>query len=190
MRGAVCAVTLDLVLVGDFLVQRIGARCLRQLLEEGGVEDINLRNLREQLAHDSRPLGLRAVVQRSEHSQLLDLGSGVGGHQGRVREGVAALDNSVPDGDDAGLFKARAVFLEEPEHALEALLMVFDLLVELVLFAVVFVLVVAVNRFADLLDDTRCDSFAGLEIYQLVLDRARTRIDNKDGFRHCGILHW
>ena len=47
VRGAVCAVTLDLVLVGDFLVQRIGARCLRQLLEEGGVEDINLRDLRE-----------------------------------------------------------------------------------------------------------------------------------------------
>ena len=47
-----------------------------------------------------------------------------------------------------------AVLLEEAEHALEALLVVVDRLFELVLLAVVLVLVVTVDRFADLLDET------------------------------------
>ena len=72
--GAVGAVAADVVLIGDFLVQRVGAGGLRQLEEEGGIEDEDLRNVRQQRAHDFGALGLRAVVQRGEHSQILDLG--------------------------------------------------------------------------------------------------------------------
>ena len=64
--------------------------------------------------------------------------------------------------------------------------MVVDRLFELVLLAVVLVLVVTVDRFADLLDETGGQTFAGLKIDQLILDRAGTGIDDKDGFRHCG----
>ena len=68
--------------------------------------------------------------------------------------------------------------------------MVVNRLFELMLLAVVLVLVMTVNRLADLLDQTGSDTFAGFKINQLILDRAGTGIDDKDGFRHCGILHW
>ena len=92
----------------------------------------------------------------------------------------------MADGDDTGLGQLRAVLLEEAEHALETLLVVVDRLFKLMLFAVVLVLVVAVDRFADLLDKTGSEAFAGFKINQLVLDRAGAGIDDKDGFRHCG----
>ena len=125
-------------------------------------------------------------MQRGEHGQILDLVNGLVGHEGRVREDGATLHHAVADGDDAGLGQLRAVLLEEAEHALETLLVVVDRLFKLMLFAVVLVLVVAVDRFADLLDKTGSKAFAGFKINQLVLDRAGAGIDDKDGFRHCG----
>ena len=184
--GAVGAVAADVVLLGDFLVQRVGAGGLRQLEEEGGIEDEDLRNVRQQGAHDLGALGLRAVVQRGEHGQILDLVDGLVGHESRVREDGTALHHAVADGDDTGLGQLRAVLLEEAEHALQTLLVVVDRLFKLMLFAVVLVLVVAVDRFADLLDEAGSEAFAGFEINQLVLDRAGAGIDDKDGFRHCG----
>ena len=184
--GAVGAVAADVVLIGDFLVQRVGAGGLRQLEEEGGIEDEDLRNVRQQGAHDFGTLGLRAVVQRGEHSQILDLVDGLVGHEGRLREDGAALHHTVADGDNASLRQVRAVLLEEAEHALQTLLVVVNRLFKLVLFAVVLVLVVAVDRLTDLLDEAGSEAFAGFEINQLVLDRAGAGIDDKDGFRHCG----
>ena len=186
VRGAVGAVTADVVLVGNLLVQRVGAGRLRQLEEEGGIEHEDLRNVGQQCAHDFGALGLRAVVQRGEHGQVLDGVDGLVGHEGRLREEGSALNHTVADGDDACFGQVRAVLLEEAEHALEALLVVVDRLFELVLLAVVLVLVVTVDRFADLLDETGGQTFAGLKIDQLILDRAGTGIDDKDGFRHCG----
>ena len=95
----------------------------------------------------------------------------------------------MTDGDDAGIGQLRAVLVEEAEHALQALLVVVDGLLELMLLAVVLMLVMAVDRFADLLDETGGNAFAGFEVDQLVLDRAGAGVDNKDGFRHWGILH-
>ena len=184
--GAVGAVAADVVLIGDFLVQRVGAGGLRQLEEEGGIEDEDLRNVRQQGAHDFGALGLRAVVQRGEHSQILDLVDGLVGHEGRLREDGATLHHTVADGDNASLRQVRAVLLEEAEHALQTLLVVVNRLFKLVLFAVVLVLVVAVDRLTDLLDEAGSEAFAGFEINQLVLDRAGAGIDDKDGFRHCG----
>ena len=159
---------------------------LRQLEEEGGIEDEDLRNVRQQGAHDFGALGLRAVVQRGEHSQILDLVDGLVGHEGRLREDGATLHHTVADGDNASLRQVRAVLLEEAEHALQTLLVVVNRLFKLVLFAVVLVLVVAVDRLTDLLDEAGSEAFAGFEINQLVLDRAGAGIDDKDGFRHCG----
>ena len=134
-----------MVLVGNLLVQRVGAGGLRQLEEEGGIEDEDLRNVRQQGAHDFGALGLRAVVQRGEHSQILDLVDGLVGHEGRLREDGATLHHTVADGDNASLRQVRAVLLEEAEHALQTLLVVVNRLFKLVLFAVVLVLVVAVG---------------------------------------------
>lgn len=92
----------------------------------------------------------------------------------------------MADGDNASLRQVRAVLLEEAEHALQTLLVVVNRLFKLVLFAVVLVLVVAVDRLTDLLDEAGSEAFAGFEINQLVLDRAGAGIDDKDGFRHCG----
>ena len=92
----------------------------------------------------------------------------------------------MADGNDAGVGQLGAVLLKEAEHALQALLVVVDRLFKLVLLAVVLVLVVAVDRLTDFLDETGSETFAGFEINQLVLDRAGARIDDKDGFRHCG----
>ena len=66
------AVTADVVLVGDFLVQRVGACGLRQLEEEGGIEHEDLRNVRQKRTHDFSALGFRTVVQRREHGEVLD----------------------------------------------------------------------------------------------------------------------
>ena len=125
-------------------------------------------------------------MQRGEHSQILDLVDGLVGHEGRLREDGTALHHTVADGNDAGVGQLGAVLLKEAEHALQALLVVVNRLFKLVLLAVVLVLVVAVDRLTDLLDETGSEAFAGFEINQLVLDRAGARIDDKDGFRHCG----
>ena len=45
------AVAADVVLIGDFLVQRVGACSLRQLEEEGGIEHEDLRNVRQKRTH-------------------------------------------------------------------------------------------------------------------------------------------
>ena len=92
----------------------------------------------------------------------------------------------MTDSHDASLGQLRAVLLEEAEHTLQALLMIVDGLFELMLLTVVLVLVMAVGRLADLLDEAGSETFTGLEVDQLVLDRAGTRIDDKDGFRHSG----
>ena len=189
VAGAVGAVTADMVLVGDLLVQRVGAGGLRQLEEEGGIEHEHLRDIRQEGAHDLGANGLGAVVQRGEHGQILDLVDGLVGHERRVREDRAALDHAVTNGYDAGVGELRTVLVEEAEHALQALLVVVDGLFELMLLAVVLMLVMAVNRLADLLDETGGNTFAGFQVDQLVLDRAGAGVDNKDGFRHWGILH-
>ena len=80
------AVTADVVLIGDFLVQRVGAGGLRQLEEEGGIEHEDLRDVRQERAHDFSTLGFRTVVQRGEHGEVLDLVDGLVGDQSRVRE--------------------------------------------------------------------------------------------------------
>ena len=184
--GAVGAVTTDVILLGDVLVQRVGAGFGRQLEEEGGIEHEDLRHVRQQLTHDFGALGFRAVVQRGEHGEILDLVDGLVGDERRLREDVTALDHAVADSHNASLGKLRAVLLEEAEHALQALLMIVDGLFELMLLTVVLMLVMAVGRLADLLDEAGSETFAGLEVDQLVLDRAGTRIDDKDGFRHSG----
>ena len=125
-------------------------------------------------------------MQRGEHGQVLDGVDGLVGHEGRLREEGSALNHTVTDGDDACFGQVRSVLLEEAEHALQTLLVVVNRLFELMLLAVVLVLVVTVDRFADLLDETGGQTFAGLKIDQLILDRAGTGIDDKDGFRHCG----
>ena len=126
------------------------------------------------------------VEQGVELVQILDLVDGLVGHEGRLREDGTALHHTVADGNDAGVGQLGAVLLKEAEHALQALLVVVNRLFKLVLLAVVLVLVVAVDRLTDLLDETGSEAFAGFEINQLVLDRAGARIDDKDGFRHCG----
>jgi hypothetical protein len=93
----------------------------------------------------------------------------------------------VADGDDAGFLQLGAVLAEEIEDALETLLVIVDGLFQLMLFAIEFMLVVTVDRLADLLDQARGQAFAGFQIHQLILDRAGTGIDDKDGFRHCGL---
>ena len=60
--------------------------------------------------------------------------------------------------------------------------MVVNRLFELMLLAVVLVLVMTVNRLADLLDQAGSNTFTGFKINQLILDRAGTGIDDKDGF--------
>ena len=184
--GAVGTVTADVVLVGDFLVQRVGACSLRQLEEEGGIEHEDLRNVRQKRTHDFSALGFRTVVQRCEHSEVLNLVDGLVGDQGRVRENGTALHHAVADRHDTGLVQLRAELVEEAEHALQTLLVVVDWLFQLMLLAVELVLVVAVNRLADLLDQAGSNTFTGFKINQLILDRAGTGIDDKDGFRHCG----
>ena len=174
-----------MVLVGDFLVQRVGAGGLRQLEEEGGIEHEDLRNIRQERTHDFGALGFRAVVQRSEHGEILDLVDGLVGNQSRVREDGTALHHAVADCHDAGFVQLRAELVEEAEHALQTLLVVVNRLFKLMLFAVELMLVVAVNRLADLLDQAGSNTFTGFKINQLILDRARTGIDDKDGFRHC-----
>jgi hypothetical protein len=184
--GAVGAVTADVVLVGDFLVQRVGACGLRQLEEEGGIEHEDLRDVRQERAHDFSTLGFRTVVQRREHGEVLDLVDGLVGDQSRVREDGTTLHHAVTNSHDAGLVQLRTELVEEAEHALQTLLVVVDRLFQLMLLAVELVLVVAVNRLADLLDQAGSNTFTGFKINQLILDRAGTGIDDKDGFRHCG----
>ena len=137
-------------------------------------------------AHDFGALGLRAVVQRSEHGKILDLIDGLVGDQGRIREEGATLNDTMADGDDAGFVQLRTELIEEAENALQTLLVVVNRLFQLMLFTVELVLVVAVNRLADLLDQAGSNTFTGFKINQLILDRAGTGIDDKDGFRHCG----
>ena len=92
------AVTADVVLLGDFLVQRVGAGSLRQLEEEGGIEHEDLRNIRQQGAHDLSALGLRTVVQRGEHGEVLDLADGLVVDQSRLREDGTTLHHAMADG--------------------------------------------------------------------------------------------
>ena len=125
-------------------------------------------------------------MQRREHSEVLNLVDGLVGDQGRVREDGTALHHAVADRHDTGLVQLRAELVEEAEHALQTLLVVVDWLFQLMLLAVELVLVVAVNRLADLLDQAGSNTFTGFKINQLILDRAGTGIDDKDGFRHCG----
>ena len=139
--GAMGAVTADVVLLGDFLVQRVGAGSLRQLEEEGGIEHEDLRNIRQQGAHDLSALGLRTVVQRGEHGEVLDLADGLVVDQSRLREDGTTLHHAMADGHDACVGELRAELVEEAEHALQTLLMVVNRLFELMLLAVVLVLV-------------------------------------------------
>ena len=85
---------------------------------------------------------------------------------------------------DAGLVQLRAELVEEAEHALQTLLVIVDRLFQLMLLAVELVLVVAVNRLADLLDQAGSNTFTGFKINQLILDRAGTGIDDIVGILH------
>ena len=125
-------------------------------------------------------------MQRREHGEVLDLVDGLVGDQSRVREDGTTLHHAVTNSHDAGLVQLRTELVEEAEHALQTLLVVVDRLFQLMLLAVELVLVVAVNRLADLLDQAGSNTFTGFKINQLILDRAGTGIDDKDGFRHCG----
>ena len=68
------------------------------------------------------------------------------------------LHHAMADGHDACVGELRAELVEEAEHALQTLLMVVNRLFELMLLAVVLVLVMTVNRLADLLDQTGSDT--------------------------------
>ena len=126
-------------------------------------------------------------MQRGEDGEVLDLLDGLGVDESGLGEHGSALDHAVADGNDAGVLEVGAEFLEEAEDALEAGLVIRNRLLELMLLAVVLVHVVAVARFADLLDEAGDDALLGIKVYELVLDRAGARVDDKSGFRHCWI---
>ena len=90
---------------------------------------------------------------------------------------------------DAGLVQLRTELVEEAEHALQTLLVVVDRLFQLMLLAVELVLVVAVNRLADLLDQAGSNTFTGFKINQLILIELEPELMTRTVFAIVGILH-
>ena len=95
VRGAVEPVTPDPVLVPPGRRDRVGVRRGRHRLVERGVEDGDLRHVREEPPRDPQTFEVGRVVQRRERDQLLDGGQHVVVHERRLREAVAAVDDAV-----------------------------------------------------------------------------------------------
>ena len=182
MAGAVGAVAADLVLVGHLAVEGVAGGLLREILEEGRVEDGDVRDVGEELTGDRDALEVGRVVQRAQRDELLDPCDDVVVDEGRAGEVLAALDDAVADGDDVGVLEGGPLLLEEAQDLGQAESVVRDGLLDDELLAVVLVRDDA-GRVADLLDVAVGEVLTGVRVDEGVLDGGRARVDDEDGAR-------
>ena len=151
-------------------------------MEERGVEDRDVRDVGQFLARDLHPDGVRRIVQRRKDGQLGDGLHHVVVDERRFVEHVAAVNDPVPDGCDTGFLQRPAQRLEHVQHRAQTGPVVEDL-------AHPFLGSGGVVeddpplRLTDALDESVRYSFPGFRVYELELDRRRTRIEDQDGPR-------
>ena len=95
------AVAANVPLLGQFPVDRIRRGSGRQVVEEGGIEDRDVRQVRQQPAGDLDPEDGRRVVQRGQRCEGLERGDQlVVDRRGPVEIGPTVYD-AVPHRDQA-----------------------------------------------------------------------------------------
>ena len=135
MRGAVEAVATDIVLGCHLIVDGIQRSCRRQGVEERGIEDSNVRNIRQHLAGHADAVQVGRVVQRSQRDEVFNHGLNLVHDELWLGEEAAAVNNTVTNGDDIHVGWANVVLAHDGKSALKAEGVSRDLQLFLVLLA-------------------------------------------------------
>ena len=91
------AISADLPLAGQLTVDRVGRRRGGQVVEEGGVEDSDMRHTRQHLAGHLDALQGGRIVQRGQRRQIFQLSNDRIIDDGRLVEVGAAVYHPVPN---------------------------------------------------------------------------------------------
>jgi len=111
VRGAVEAVFADVLFRIELVRQCVEVGVFGHGLVEGGVEDGDVRHVREELFGRLDTVQVRWVVQRCQAEELLDRLFHFRGDQGRLEERLATVDDAVADGHHGAA--AAALRIEE-----------------------------------------------------------------------------
>ena len=181
VRRAVEAVLPDAVLLGQFLIHRVGVGLGGEGGEEGGVEDAHVRDAGEQVHGGPDAGDGRGVVQRSELGEAPELGDDVRVDPHRLAELVPTVHDAVADGDH--VVQAGAELLEGGDHGAERDGVVgVPALADRLLVAVP-VLELA-RGLADALHQARRAGLMGLRVDHLVLHGRRPAVEQEDRLGH------
>ena len=179
MRRPVGAVAANFMFLRDFAVDGVRRRLARKRLEEGGVEDDDVRDVRQQTAGHPDADEVGGVVKRAERTQLLNPRFDGVVDQGRAVEVLSPLDYAVADGLDRSVCQRRADLLKQAEHGFHSHRVIGNGAIDLPAFFAVFVLDAA-GLLADALDEPRGDLLARAGVDQLVLDRRAAGVDDEN----------
>ncbi len=185
VRRPVESVTADPILAGDVTVDR-ECRCGGgQIVEEGGVEDRDLRDAGKCRAQDLDTDGVGRVVQRREGGEPVDLGDDVIVDEHRLAEDGPAVHHAVTDRRERVRVEHTRVG-ELGERECETRAVIGDPLGA-------FARLTAGSArqpslvLADALDEPLREHVSRLGVDELELDRRRARIDDEDSAVHASV---
>ena len=118
--GAVEAVAANIVLGCHLIIDGIQRGCRRQGVEEGGIEDGNVRDIRQHLASHADAVQVSRVVQWSQRDEVLNHGLDLVHDELRLGEEASAVDDTVANGDDIHVGRAHVVLTHDGKSALKA----------------------------------------------------------------------
>ena len=142
-----------------------------------------MRSVGHELAGNIDSLEVCGVVQGSQCAQVINQVTNFVGNQSRTVEVLTALNDAVTNGNDVGLGKRGTDLIEEAQNFAHANFMIGNGLVHIDDLLAVLVLDVALG-FADALNQALGDRIAVVGVDELILDRGRTRVNNKNGVGH------
>ena len=122
-------------------------------------------------------------MQGSQCTQIINQVTNFVGDQSRTVEVLTALNDAVTNGHDVGFGKRGPDLIEEAQNFAHANFMIGNGLVHIDDLLAVLVLDVALG-FADALNQALGDRIAVVGVDELILDRGRTRVNNKNGVGH------
>ena len=142
-----------------------------------------MRSVGHELASNIDALEVCGVVQGSQRAQIINQVTNFVGDQSRTVEVLTALNDAVANSHDVGLGKRGANLIEKAQNFAHANFMIGNGLVHIDDLLAVLVLDVALG-FADALNQALGDRIAVVGVDELILDRGRTRVNNKNGVGH------
>lgn len=181
-------VTPDLPPLGDLAVDRVSGCGSGQVVEEGGVEHRDVRQVRQCLAGHADPEDGGRVVQWRERGEVLECGDQRVVDDGRPVEIGPAVHHAVADGDQAAA-EIGARLVEQVERRSQRGVVIGD--------PVLTGHPALTEREArrrrvlpDALDDAVGQGEPRIRLHQLEFDRRRSRIEDQNSAAHRSPWAW